>query len=361
MSSSKERRQLKVVEVNGNPYEMGFQYGAACPEITGMLDMTYQLFGGRDKAQNIEKEFIPMYLPAIEKYAPEIVEEMKGMAEGAKVDFPDIFFLNMTYEITIPSVMGGCTVFAAAGEATADGEVITGQNFDYAQPWEEFMILLRMKPTNRPRILAVTSAGCLPLFGLNSAGISINLNLLRNKDSLTPKNGVPTHVILRKVFMSENIGEAIMIITAAKEKAAKNYLLTDRQGNIINIETTANDLNILYPEKGILTHANHFKTERFKSADLAPLLLPDSYTRGQRLYLLMNDYYGQLSVDLMEQLLQDHSNLPNSICRHLDPRAPLPFSRTMKTLVSLISCPKEQKAYIALGNPCENEHIEYHL
>jgi isopenicillin-N N-acyltransferase-like protein len=361
MSSSKEKRKFKVVEVNGSPYEMGFQYSAACPEISGMLDITYQLFGDRDKAQKITKKFIPMYLPATEKYAPEIVEEMKGMAAGAKVDFSDIFFLNMTYEITIPSVMGGCTVFAAAGEATVDGEVITGQNFDYAKPWEEFMFLLRMKPTNRPRILAVTSAGCLALFGLNSAGISLNLNLLKNKDSLTPQSGVPTHVILRKVFMSENIGEAIMTIAAAEGRAAKNYLITDVQGNIINIETTTNDLDILYPEKGILTHANHFKTERFKNTDLAPLFLSDSYIRSHRLFQLVQRQQGNLSVDVMKRLLRDHHHYPNAICRHPDARAPLPITRMMKTLVSIISCPKEQKAYIALGNPCENDYVEYHL
>jgi hypothetical protein len=37
------------------------------------------------------------------------------------------------------------------------------------------------------------------------------------------------------------------------------------------------------------------------------------------------------------------------------------MGRMMKTLVSLISCPRERKAYIALGNPCENEYIEYQL
>jgi hypothetical protein len=33
----------------------------------------------------------------------------------------------------------------------------------------------------------------------------------------------------------------------------------------------------------------------------------------------------------------------------------------MKTLASIISCPGELKACIALGNPCENEYIEYRL
>jgi len=360
MTNNKGQRKLKVVEVSGSNYEMGFQYGAACPEIHKMLEMTYQMFGGREKAAGLLKKFVPMYLPAIEKYAPEIIEEMKGMAAGVKVDLQDILFLNITYEISTPSVMG-CTSFAAAGDATANGEVIAGQNFDYISPWEELVLILKMKPVKGPYILAVTAAGCLGLIGFNSAGMSVNLNLLKNKDSMTPHSGVPTHIILRKVFTCENISEAITAIAMAEGRAAKNYLLTSRQGDIIDIETTTNDLDIQFPERGIFTHANYFKTDRFKSNDLAPMFLPDSYIRSQRLFQLMERHHGNLSVDVMKQLLQDHNNHPSSICRHPNPGAPLPIATMMKTLFSIINSPKEQKAYIALGNPCENEYFEYTL
>jgi hypothetical protein len=53
MSDSKDKRKIKVVEVSGNSFEMGFQYGAACPESRKMLDITYQVFGGRDKARDL--------------------------------------------------------------------------------------------------------------------------------------------------------------------------------------------------------------------------------------------------------------------------------------------------------------------
>ena len=361
MSDRKNMGNLKVVDVSGSYYEMGFQYGKACPEISGMLDMTYQLFGGRNKTKSILEKYIPMYLPYTEKYAPGIVEEMRGIAAGANVDFQDIFFLNITYEISVPSVMGGCTAFAALGEATANGNLITGQNFDYIEPWEEFIILLRMKPTDSPSIMAVTSAGCLCLFGINSAGISVNLNLLRNKESLEPMAGVPTHVILRRLFMSENLGETITIIASAEGRSAKNYLVANNQEGIIDIETTTNDMEIQFPERGMLTHANHFKTDRFKSTDLAPLLVPDAYIRSYKLFHLMEQNYGHISIDVMKQLLQEHSNYPNSICRHPDQKALLPIARMMKTLISIISCPEEKKAYIAIGNPCESGYFEYRL
>jgi isopenicillin-N N-acyltransferase-like protein len=360
MSGSKSKRKIKIVEVSGNSYEMGFQYGAACPEIRKMLDISYQVLGGEDKAKMLANKYIPMYLPFAEKYAPEIVDEMRGMAAGAKLDFQDIFFLNIKYEISVPSVVG-CTSFATAGKATVNGEVIAGQNLDALSMFEEFIVLLKMKPTNGPKILAVAPAGSLGLIGLNSAGISLNLNLLRNKDSLTPNGGVPSHLILRKLLTCENIGEAVGVIASAEMRSAKNYLLASYQGDIVDLEVTLDDLDVRHSEKGILTHANCFKTDRFKSADLAPVNLPDSYIRGQRLYQLMDNHYGHLSVDVMKQLLQDHNNHPNSICRHPNPRALLPIARMTKTLVSLISCPKERKAYITLGNPCENEYIEYQL
>jgi len=63
----------------------------------------------------------------------------------------------------------------------------------------------------------------------------------------------------------------------------------------------------------------------------------------------------------MEQLLQDHNNHPNSICRHPDPKNPLPMGRILKTLVSYICSPEEQKARICLGNPCTNGFTEYCL
>ncbi len=353
-------KRIRVIEAEGSPYEIGFQYGKACPEISQILDITYQLFGGKEQAKATAQKYLPMYLPPAQQYAPEIIDEMKGIAAGANLDFQDIFFFNITYEISVTAEMG-CTSFAAGGGATVDGQVIAGQNFDFLSQWQDLIVLLKIKPSGGPNILAVTPAGGLGLIGLNSAGISLNLNLLRNRESLTPKGGVPAHIILRKVLASENLGEAIGTIASAKGRAAKNYLLASDQGDIIDVEVTSDDLDIHYPVKGMLTHANYFKTERFKSTDLAPALWPDSYVRSQRLLQLMEDHHGQLSIDRMKVLLQDHNNFPNSICRHPDPRNPLPAGRMIKTLASLIASPREHKILLGLGNPCENEFVEYRL
>jgi isopenicillin-N N-acyltransferase-like protein len=354
------KRKLKIIEVAGNSYEMGFQYGAACPEIRVMLDINSEVFDTRDVVTDITGKYLGMYLPPAEAYAPEIIDEMKGIAAGAKVDFKDIFLINLIYEISA-SLNMGCTSFAATGETIDNGGIISGQNFDFLMMWEDIMVLLKMKPIQGPEIMAIAPAGCLGLIGLNSAGISLNLNLIRNKDSLLPAGGVPSHVILRKVLSSENIGEAISIIASAERRSAKNYLLASDQGDVVDVEVTMNDLDVHYTERGILTHANHYKTERFKKADLASVILPDSYIRSHRLARLMEENRNNLSVDTIKRLLQDHNNYPNSVCRHPDPRAALPIGKMMKTILSVINSPRERKAYIALGNPCENEYMEYQL
>ena len=98
-------------------------------------------------------------------------------------------------------------------------------------------------------------------------------------------------------------------------------------------------------------------TERFRHGDIVANLLPDSFIRIKRMDNLMRGHRGNLSVDLMKELLQDHNNHPDSICRHADDG--LRPNLQMKTVASIITIPGEQEMHIALGNPCENEYIRY--
>jgi isopenicillin-N N-acyltransferase-like protein len=356
VAENKSQRRIKQIEVSGTPYEMGFQYGSACPEIRKVFDITRKLL---DLEQDAAISLTSKYIPFIEEYSPDIANEMKGMAEGAKVDWREIIFLNIWYELSSRGVMG-CTSFAASGEATSNGELIIGQNLDMTPEWNEMLVLLRMKPTKGPRILALTIEGLLGLISLNSAGLALDGNMLAHRDLMGFAEGVPHMVWQRKAQSSENIGKAIGAIAIAKKTGvAVNTLLGSQEGDILDIEVTPDDLGFLYPQKGWIVHSNHFYTDRFKNRDLMGTIYPDSYVRSHRLATLMERHWGKLYVAVMKKLLNDHNNYPDSICRHVDPGVPLKLQ--MKTVASLISYPKEQKMYIAHGNPCQNEYIEYKL
>ncbi len=195
------------------------------------------------------------------------------------------------------------------------------------------------------------------MIGLNSAGISVNGNLLMHKDYVSPGEIVPHNVISRKTMSSKNLGKVINAIVSAKRGPAVHQLFGSSQGDVIGIEVTPKDLGFLYPVDDIFTHANNFVTERFKHGDMVAYLLPDSFIRIKRLDNLMRGHKGNLSVDIMKELLPDHNNYPDSICRHADEE--LRPSMQMKTVASIITIPSEREMHIALGNPCQNEYIEY--
>ena len=358
---AKAKRELKVIELSGTPYEIGFQYGSACPELRNVLDLTYKGMGlGREAVAQI----VPKYVSPLEKFAPEVLDGFKGIAEGAKVGFEEICFLNASFEIGIPGMLGGCTSFAATGEATSNGGTIVGQNLDWTQETEDALALLKIKPNEGPQILAVTMMpGCLGMMGLNSAGLGVDGNLVVHRASISGNGGVPMMALLSKVLTSENIGKAFGTVAQAGEISGTGallaVLLASREGDIVDVETIPHDLGALYPEKGILVHANHFETDRFKSGDMMTTFSPCSFIRSERLRVLMAKHHGKLSVDIMKELMQDHNNYPDSVCRHFDKT--MPPAHWFKTCATLISDLSEQKMYIAWGNPCENEFVEYKL
>ena len=359
MGKNLAKRKIELVEMSGTHYEMGLQYGSTCPKIKEMVRMMIQ---------NLEmdltqvKAFTNKYALSIQGYDPEIMDEIRGIAKGAGVDLEEILFLCAWYEMAIHKFvtsLPGCTSFAAMGDATVDGELFIGQNMDIYPAIEDKLILLKMKPNKGPDILALTIVGAVGLIGINSEGISVNGNLLMHRNYVSPIGIVPHNVISRKTMSANNLSKVISSIALAKRGPAVNQLFGSSQGDVIDVEVTPDDLGFVYPVDGILTHANNFVTERFKSGDIASAFVPDSFIRIKRLDTLMREHKGRLSIELMKKLLQDHNNYPDSICRHADEE--LPPNMRMKTVASIITSPKERKMHIALGNPCQNEYVEYSL
>lgn len=66
---------------------------------------------------------------------------LKGMAEGARVNFDDLLFLNVVAEISFR-----CTAIAATGDETVTGEPILAMNADETKGTEKYKIMLDFNP-----------------------------------------------------------------------------------------------------------------------------------------------------------------------------------------------------------------------
>lgn len=75
----------QYIKVSGTPYERGFQYGSQAKERIHKVIEEYKVLFEKeafitwDKAYELSKP----YRKEIEKYRPDLVEEMQGIADGA--------------------------------------------------------------------------------------------------------------------------------------------------------------------------------------------------------------------------------------------------------------------------------------
>ena len=120
-----------------------------------------------------------MLVPMIERFDPSYIEEMRGIAEGANEPFAGVVLMNARTEMVAAArhqqaakhFPDGCTAALALPEASADGTLLHGQNWDWRAECAETGVVLRIRRDDGPDILTFTEAGGLARSGLNSAGI----------------------------------------------------------------------------------------------------------------------------------------------------------------------------------------------
>ena len=111
----------------------------------------------------------------------------------------------------------------------------------------------------------------------------------------------------------------------------------------------------LYAMEDYLGHANHYVHPRLLPYD-APnrWLKADTYVRWSRINKLLQRRCGQIGLDDLQAFTRDHVGYichhPESGCSELDSEG---------TNAGLIMDLKSLKLWLALGNPCENEYVEY--
>ncbi|GAB7386467.1 acyl-CoA--6-aminopenicillanic acid acyl-transferase [Bacillaceae bacterium] len=342
---------LRVQE--SDPFKRGKFIGESVSEkINGNIEIYKELFKEyADVDWDTVRNKALMYVEPIQDYAPEMIEELKGMAKGSDLDLADLIALNVRTEIMFgfsQSVSGECTSYAVSENKASNQHVIIGQNWDWKPEVQKNSIILEIEQPPYPSLIMIAEAGHLGKIGFNSAGIGLCANLLVS--SLDKGEiGVPFHAILRKILNSRNINEAIRAVTLPHRASSGNYLIANDMGTIINLETgPGGNENIFYLgiEEGILGHANNFLVKtHFEDKTLE--VLPDSPARANGIKRELAKF-AEVSVENIQDALRNHDNFPNSICRH-----PESVSK-IQTIASIIIDLTEKSMAIAPGPPCRN-------
>lgn len=361
----KESKVMEMTECVGTTYEIGLQYGeAGRANLQKTLGMCLGNLAGFAKiTRNVElsrEEIVSTagtFLPMAESFDPELIEFVKGVADGSGMSFQEAFYLRCAYDMLLcyGQMSSMCTSFAATGSATRNGKTIIGRNIDFSGDWP--FELLKIRHADGLEQLALCVGG-VEWDVLNSNGFCNTMNAVFNSDY---RRNLPYGCYMFKAMRQRSIGAALRVLCRSA-RGSLYHVLASAEGDIVGFESTSDEFQILPPDNDILTHSNHYQTTTFKQVDGAYTTFqdfPDTFLRTTRIRRLMERHYGDITPDLMMDILSDHNNYPNSICRHPDSSAPPGLMG--ETLASVIMVPEERKMFIAYGNPCQCAYLEYGL
>ncbi len=329
--------QFPFIEVFGSPRERGRMHGKLAAErIKRGIGHYLSQFSAYGLDRVAIGGHVAAYLPRIQAFGADLVEEMRGVAEGAGVEFDAIVLLNARTELLYEArevrdaaragesvAPDGCTGVVVLPGAARDGRLIHALNWDWKAECAETSIVMLVRRDDGPDVLTFTEAGALARAGLNTAGIAITANYIESdRDFEAP--GIPLALVRRKVLEAQTYAEAIGVVVSTDKLTSNNLILSHRDGVAIDFECAPRETFAIYPSNGLLIHANHWTNQAAltKYRDVGIRNTPDSLYRDHRVRSLLEPKIGSITCDDVVSALRDDFGAPFAVCR-----APLANSR----------------------------------
>lgn len=322
--------QFPLIEIHGSPRQRGRRYGElAAVRIERGIAHYLKQFTACGLDGSAIRRHVESYLPRIRSFDGDLLEEMTGIAEGAKVDFESIVLLNARTELLHEALEvekrakereqnspDGCTGVVVLPAASADGRLIHATNWDWKAECAETAVVLNIRRDDGPDVLMFAEAGAVSRAGVNAAGIAITANYIES-DRDFEKPGIPLALLRRKALESETYAGAIGVIVSTEKLTSNNLILSHRDGVAIDFECAPAETFAIYPENGLLVHANHWTSPAAlaKYKDVGILGTPDSLYRDLRVKDLLKPKIGRLTRADVTAALRDDFGAPFAVCR----------------------------------------------
>jgi isopenicillin-N N-acyltransferase-like protein len=354
---------LPLVRLSGSSYEQGRQHGEALREaICENMAIYFSRFERElhlSRAETLRRATI--YARAIAEQSPSYAAGMRGVAEGSGFSYAEIAALNVRYELFyyqfgVNAVADGCTAFAVLPEASANGHLLIGENWDWVVGVRG--AVLHSRELDGLEVLCFSEAGIVGgKIGLNSDGVGLLINGLTSTDDDWSRLRKPFHMRCYEILRSRTLESAVRVVTEGDRSCSGNFLIAQAPGQVLNIETAPRATRATGCVGGCLAHANHFVDPAALGVSEPPVeKSPHSYRRMERMSELLGRRRPLALRDLQDTLC-DHQDHPYSICFHIDPQEP-PEER-YESVISAIIDLHAGVLYLSDGPPCENPYEQY--
>jgi hypothetical protein len=355
---------LPLIEAHGTRYEIGHAHGEAARELAhGTLHWSFRQLQTAGMGRDAALAGAMRLLDIVRAATPELVEEVAGIAEGAGMSLAEAAVINTRYELLFLDgaqaslhPRGECTLLGVEGARTADGQVLIAQNVDLDATSARYWVMLGVRPPGGPRILTATLAGMLAQEGINSAGLALCGSMIRCPGWRT---GYPSRKFLRRrVLEQRSVAAAIDVIRRAPPRASShNLMLADAAGDLVDVETTLEDVRLVRASNGLLAHSNHYVSEGSDALNACiGDYLRNSQARCGRMARLLEEVDVPFTPQVAMTLLRDHTGGHRAICRHaeLDEAG-------AETNIAVVAQPARRRLHVAVGPPCQSRFNTYEI
>jgi isopenicillin-N N-acyltransferase like protein len=260
---------LRRLRVGGSPKQRGLSIGRALKnEIAAhMADLHASLAGaagGDVRGYLADMLGETDFKRAIHACAPDLLEEVEGIAEGSGLASDDIYALQLldeewAYRVRRASAreLNKCSSLAIAEPG---GPTWIGQNMDLGDYTDGHQVLLELEADGAaPAARVFSTAGMIGLMGVNAAGVGACVNSLSQLPNAA--EGLPVAFVLRRLLQARTLDEASDLVQTLPHATNQHYVIATPQG-VRSFEASAVAVTEYRPaDPARVFHTNHPLTD----------------------------------------------------------------------------------------------------
>ncbi len=352
--------KLKVLPLEGTPRNRGLIHGRTMREQIHELLHLWKIELARHskiEADAFIKRFVSRsdYAAAVRIWTPELLEEIKGIAEGAGVDFDTMFVFQLADECYANGKTIAQDRCSSLGFSMRDQQAACiAQNMDIESYTDGFQLVLHIKHQDLDmESYVLTLAGCIGLNGMNNKAIGICCNMLPQLNNC--RDGLPVACVVRGVLQQRTEDEAIGFLHRIKHASGQNYVLGGPT-NVYSFECSAGQISRFKPSRreDVVWHTNHPLVNDDYISDYRALLErgtnlenvePNTRNRLQALERRFTVDSVGWGVPFVKEALTSHDSVEYPVCRPKGQEYAFTFASTIMVLS------EEPEFHVAPGPP----------
>ena len=321
----------------GTHYEAGYKWGELLYKNNNIISNKHT-FVITEERRKFANECLPIY----EKYYSEILEEIKGIADGQKDSYENLYtFLLSMYCFEFDN---HCTCIALKDNQN----IIFGRNSDFLVELEKLYMNCLYKLDKVYSFNGNTTAFVEMEDGINEHGLAIGLTFIYPKVIRVGFNaGILVRYLLEKCKTTNEVIEKLRDIPIASQQT---LTIADSTGNIVVVECNSEHIEVIKPSEvdGFVVAANEFnspKMKKYNNYDIDDWRAEERYSIA---YNSLKENRHHFSIELVKEIL---SGKYGFMCQY-------DRKTNADTVWSVIYDVKSRKIYRIEGNPSRKKFQE---